>query len=219
VAASVKVVLSRKGFDSAAGGVASPILPDGTMLSLPIPDRSSPIRYSEITLAGHPLGPVVESLTRGKKKAHFGAHLDPDLVADAYPRTKGWRPIFGQAGGEQSVLEREGVGPGDLFLFFGWFREVELHGDGMRFRRGAEDQHVLWGWMQIGEVLSVGKQPLPAWAGYHPHVAAAAGRSNNTLYVASDRLTIDGLDAALPGAGTFATHALEALAWIRNLLT
>jgi hypothetical protein len=138
----VKVVLSRKGFDSAAGGVASPILPDGTMISLPIPDRSSPIRYSDITLAGHRLGQVVESLTRGKKKAHFGAHLDPDLVADAYPRGKGWRPIFGQAGGEQSVLEREGVGPGNLFLFFGWFRAVEPHGDGMRFRRGAEDQHV-----------------------------------------------------------------------------
>jgi hypothetical protein len=205
----VKVVLSRKGFDSAAGGVASPILPDGTMLSLPIPDRSSPIRYSDITLAGHRLGHVVESLTRGKKKAHFGAHLDPDLVADAYPRAEGWRPIFGQAGGEQSVLERERVGPGDLFLFFGWFREVELHGDGMRFRRGAEDQHVLWGWMQIGEVLSVGASPLPVWASYHPHVAAAAGRSNNTLYVASDQLTLDGIDAAFRGAGTFRAYAPE----------
>ncbi len=33
----MKVVLSRKGFDSANGGIPSPIMPDGTMLSLPIP--------------------------------------------------------------------------------------------------------------------------------------------------------------------------------------
>ena len=33
----MKVILSRKGMDSESGRVASPILPDGTLLSLPIP--------------------------------------------------------------------------------------------------------------------------------------------------------------------------------------
>ncbi|MHA1435339.1 MAG: hypothetical protein ACTSO7_15970 [Candidatus Heimdallarchaeota archaeon] len=33
----MKVILSRKGFDSANGGYPSPILPDGTLLSIPIP--------------------------------------------------------------------------------------------------------------------------------------------------------------------------------------
>ena len=33
----MKVVLSRKGFDSSYGGFPSPILPDGTLISLPIP--------------------------------------------------------------------------------------------------------------------------------------------------------------------------------------
>ncbi|RIE11762.1 hypothetical protein SMC3_08215 [Candidatus Cryosericum hinesii] len=33
----MRVILSRKGFDSGYGGWASPILPDGRMLSLPIP--------------------------------------------------------------------------------------------------------------------------------------------------------------------------------------
>lgn len=37
----MKVVLSRKGMDSAAGGIPSPILPDGTLLSFPIPDGAS----------------------------------------------------------------------------------------------------------------------------------------------------------------------------------
>ncbi|MBA3801209.1 MAG: hypothetical protein H0X18_19410 [Geodermatophilaceae bacterium] len=49
----MKLILSRKGFDSAAGGCPSPILEDGSMLSLPIPDRTSPIRYRDITLRGH----------------------------------------------------------------------------------------------------------------------------------------------------------------------
>jgi len=34
----MKIILSRKGFDSKNGGIASPILPDGALLSLPIPD-------------------------------------------------------------------------------------------------------------------------------------------------------------------------------------
>ena len=33
----MKVILSRKGFDSSNGGCPSPILSDGTLLSLPIP--------------------------------------------------------------------------------------------------------------------------------------------------------------------------------------
>ncbi len=47
----------------------------------------------------------------------------------------------------QAVLEREGVGPGDLFLFFGWFRRVEVCGGVFRFVKGAPDVHVLWGWL------------------------------------------------------------------------
>jgi len=34
----MKIILSRKGFDSSYGGCPSPILPDGTLLSLPIPE-------------------------------------------------------------------------------------------------------------------------------------------------------------------------------------
>ena len=41
----MKVILSRKGMDSEAGGMASPILPDGTLLSLPISDENSNQQY------------------------------------------------------------------------------------------------------------------------------------------------------------------------------
>ena len=35
----MKIILSRKGFDSEYGGMPSPILPDGTLLSMPIPNK------------------------------------------------------------------------------------------------------------------------------------------------------------------------------------
>ena len=151
----MKIIFSRKGFDSAAGGVASPILPDGTMLSLPIPDRQSPIRYDQIFLHGHNIGRVVQDLTKGRTGAHFRAHLDPDLVPEALSREGGWQPIFGQADGDQTVLKRADVGRGDMFLFFGWYREAALVDGVYRFTRGAPDIHAIWGWMQVERVISV----------------------------------------------------------------
>lgn len=73
----MKLILSRKGFDSSAGGVPSPILPDGRLLALPIPDAASTIRYADISFDGAPLSRLVEPLTRGKITAEHGAHLDP----------------------------------------------------------------------------------------------------------------------------------------------
>ena len=51
----MKVILSRKGMDSEAGGIPSPILPDGTLLSLPIPDNTSGQKYSELYYNGQSL--------------------------------------------------------------------------------------------------------------------------------------------------------------------
>jgi len=44
----MKIILSRKGFDGSSGGCANPILEDGRLLPLPIPDPASPIRYDDI---------------------------------------------------------------------------------------------------------------------------------------------------------------------------
>ncbi len=106
----MKIVLSRKGFDSSAGGVPNPILPDGTLLPLPIPDRYSGVTYGEISLLGRNLGEVVERLTMGRIPAHSNAHLDPDLAASALPRLRGWQPSLGQSRSAQGVLRfRRGV--------------------------------------------------------------------------------------------------------------
>ena len=44
-----KLSLSRKGFDSSYGGCPSPIFPDGTIYSLPIPgDDYAAVHYGDL---------------------------------------------------------------------------------------------------------------------------------------------------------------------------
>lgn len=200
----MKLILSRKGFDSSAGGVPSPIFPDGRMVSLPIPDKNSSVTYGDISYEGDSLGNVVTDLTSGRIPPHYRAHIDPDLVTDSLPRLPDWRPIFGQASQSQSHLRNNHVGPGDLFLFFGLFRHVEILNGSYTYVRDARPCHVLWGWLQIAEVLHLGDSCFQEyeWAQYHPHFNRGAD-PNNVVYVARRELQIDGCAESLSGAGTF----------------
>ena len=200
----MRLILSRKGFDSGSGGCPSPILPDGTMLSLPIPDGSSRIAYREIERQGVNIGQLVVDLTGDTRRLRHYAHLDPDIDRDALPRADGWRPLLGQTGIAQGHLRKQGVQAGDLFLFFGLFRPVERTRSGWRFVRQAVAKHVLWGWLQIGEICKVDElmsDALP-WARYHPHFQRK-GDVNNTLYIAADKLCLNGRDVGVPGGELF----------------
>jgi Nucleotide modification associated domain 3 len=175
------------------------------MVSLPIPSQQGR-RLEDI---GSPVGalhPLVSDLTAGRLGAETLVHLDPDLRADSVPRLSGWRPSFGQVSSAQGHLGNQGVGPGDIFLFFGWFRQAERReGQQWRFVPGTSDIHSLFGWLQVGEIVAVNPTSIPAlpvWMHDHPHVAFAAQMSiGNTLYLAADRL----FDGRLPGAGCFDT--------------
>jgi len=103
----MKVIFSRKGFDSSYGGVASPVFPDGQMMSLPIPSASSPTTIRKLYSGTHELGKIVEDLTRGKLTRKEKIHLDPDLDSKALPREHGWHPAFGQTDGAQTHLEKK----------------------------------------------------------------------------------------------------------------
>ncbi len=201
----MKVVLSRKGFDSGAGGVPSPILPDGKMLSLPIPDKNSPIRYEDLTWNGFNVGEMVLSLSRGKVPPHYKAHLDPDLNCETLPRHEKWKPILGQVGTAQGHLRNQGVGTGDLFLFFGLFRKVTINASGLEFVADSSPKHVIWGWLQVDEVVPVDacdKFELE-WANCHPHFHRPADKTN-TVYIAKEHLDIPRAESrSLAGAGVF----------------
>ena len=62
-------------------------------------------------LAG--LGQIVEDMTKGRIRADDLCHEDPVFFNGRW--------AFGQVGPAQSHLERNGVGDGDVFLFFGSF--------------------------------------------------------------------------------------------------
>lgn len=200
----MRIVLSRKGVDSSAGGLASPIL-NGKLVSLPIPGRDSQISYDDLTLSKISLGKVVKDLSNGRVRSNRQVHLDPDILRSLYPRKPGWRPIFGQGqSAAESHLQACGVTVGDLFLFFGWFREAELQNGKFRYRAGAPDRHVIYGWLQVGSIVPCADRQLSGipWARYHPHFHGGYG----TAYVASDRLDLGGNTRNIPGGGQFARY-------------
>lgn len=116
-----KLILSRKGFDSGSGGCPSPIFPDGTMFSLPIPsgDRE---RFDDLQHGTVDIASVVDGITGGHLTARDRAHLDPDLNFDTYRHRKNraawqqWRGMLGQTGIAQRHLDKQAIGAGDVFL-------------------------------------------------------------------------------------------------------
>lgn len=199
----MKLILSRKGFDSSAGGCPSPVFPDGSCYALPIPDTRSRIAYRDIEFNGINVGKLVRDLTGDRRGGLRKAHLDPDIIEPVRPRIAGWRPNLGQTGSAQGHLSKQQVSEGDLFLFFGLFREVHKVRNRWAFLPGSRPFHGLWGWLQIGEIHHIDSlQPdaLP-WAADHPHFHGKED-SRNTLYVASETLNMDSCRTA-PGAGVF----------------
>lgn len=165
-ALNVKVIFSRKGFDSAAGKAPSPII-DGEPISLPIPTT----RRSETTYLALGLGKIVEQMTKGRIGASNLCHEDPMF--------HNGRWVFGQTGAAQSHLERNGVGVGDVFLFFGLFASLE--------RR--DRHHRMFGYMEVDEVRRLGGRPskdddLEGFVRRHPHTIGE-WNENNTLYLGS----------------------------------
>lgn len=204
----MKIILSRKGFDSGTGQVASPILPSGELCWLPIPESrpsSRSKRYAEIMMGARSLGAVVNDLTRGKIQPETPAHLDPDLNFGSIPRLENWKPIFGQAGAAERHLQNQGVKEGDVFVFFGWFRQVELVRGKYQYIINAPDLHIIFGWLQIERRLPVDNNMLsiPEWALSHPHCKREKYSSIDSIYIATDRINLPNAVIDLPGAGTF----------------
>ena len=201
----MKIVLSRKGFDSSrnSGGHPSPILPDGKMLSVPIPGRWETLTYNDIAApGGKTYAEILEELGAGVEMGRELVHLDPDLMPGALRRPPNWLPAFGQANAAQSHLENRGVSRGDLFLFFGWFRHTEEADERLRFCGDANGFHAIFGYLQIGDILCAsGAAQLPTWLNGHPHAdEAAMKRKTNTIYVSTEKLSFH---QRYPGAGVF----------------
>ena len=151
----MKVVLSRKGMDSRAGGIPSPILPDGTLLSLPIPNEKSGVPYGDLVYKGRTYQQIIQQIhpTFDFQKHPF-CHLDPDIYGVLKNTHSGWKPAFGQYEIPAKHLDGQGVDVGDVFLFYGMFRQTEKLPDGtLHFVKGAPIQHIIYGYMVVSEIL------------------------------------------------------------------
>ncbi len=129
----MKIIFSRKGFDSAAGGGPSPIV-EGRPISLPIPANGGPSRTSYGDLE---LGELAMRASRGRLGAADMCHHDPQSLP-------GGRAMLGQCGAAQTHLANNGVGAGDLFVFFGLFRE-----------EGHAPHHRIFGYLKVEDSVDL----------------------------------------------------------------
>jgi hypothetical protein len=151
----MKIILSRKGFDSSHGGCPSPIMPNGDLISLPIPSKDL-IKYSDLQVdSNRSYYNLIDELKIKNIDNNSQCHLDPDLRRDVIKGRRNWKPCFGQINQSQTHLYRRGIKEGDLFLFFGWFKQTEIKNGNLQFKKSAPYLHVIFGYLQIGKIMHV----------------------------------------------------------------
>ncbi len=195
----MKLILSRKGFDSTFDDIASPILPDGTLLSLPIPLNDN-VRYDELYYGGQSYLDIINQLKTSNIE-YKNCHLDPDIRKDIIKRDNNWMAAFGQSDSAYSHLRNQSVDKGDIFLFFGWFKQTEYDAEGkLKYVDKALDLQVIYGYLQVGEKLT--KWDDIKELKWHPHSQPyreeLTKKKKNVIYVASNYL----LDTKQLGYGT-----------------
>lgn len=199
----MKVIFSRKGFDSGSGKVPSPIFDNNIFFSLPIPsENEGSMPFSEINYFGYNIGDIVQDLTKGKLRAENKCHFDPDLHQDSIKRIDGWKPLFGQSGAAQGHLRNRKINIGDLFIFYGWFNNVITQNGIHKYDKATDGFHTIFGWLQIGDIISVyDKSKIPKWASYHPHFSRQPTNINDVVYIATEKLILFNQETDLSGAG------------------
>jgi hypothetical protein len=154
----MRIILSRKGFDTGSGGTASPII-GGRPISLPIPtNRRSITTYEHLGL-----GNIVEWVTRGKIGRDHLCHEDPMFIGD--------RCLFGQCGVAQSHLTNHGIQTGDIFLFFGLFADEHTN----------ERHHRIFGYLRVEDMVLPSADQLEPLDRPHPHTLGEWNK-NNMIY-------------------------------------
>ena len=190
----MKIILSRKGLDSSAGGKPSPILSNGQILSIPIPtsDKNSPHRYRDVSVNNINASDLLSIVGAKKLHANTTCHFDPLLSRNI--------GLFGQAGNAQRELDNLGVGEGDLFLFFGWFRDF--------YSNKKTDCHHIFGWLQVDQVIK-GTAEIKKFCEFykilHPHACSDEHRFKyNTLFVSDQKSMLKSLNIDIKSHGLFA---------------
>ncbi len=199
----MKIIFSRKGFDSACGGQPSPILPDGTLLSLPIPRENDITTFRDLFYGNQSYFDIIQALKPSTKIAkHQTCHLDPDIRKNIRtPHPEDRISLFGQCDAALTLLKKFGVKKDDVFLFFGWFKQTESDDNGkLHYKSNSPDVHLLYGYLQIDEIIECSNVGLP-YTKHHPHFSNAfSSLQNNCVYTAKKALS---LNERIKGSGCF----------------
>ncbi len=197
----MKIILSRKGFDSANGGIVSPIMEDGALISFPIPSDDTDT-FNDLVYHDQVYSKILEDL---KYKGKPSCHIDPDLSIDRRKGAiDGWCPIFGQINSSAMYLTNSvGVEAGDLFLFFGNYHKVKrIDGKYKYIKKSGDfysdnDLQVIWGYLQVGKIVTDPKEQMKYY--WHPHsIHDRTENKTNVMFIASDKLSFN---EDMPGAG------------------
>lgn len=201
----MKIILSRKGFDSTNGHCPSPIFPDGTLLSLPIPQQENDgVSYSDLFYNGKSYSEIIKEI-HPSFDGQF-CHLDPDIRPNIRKNpVANWKPAFGQISSSNTYLMKNAE-IGDIILFFGWFKAVIEFNGRYRFASSKDkndfykyaDLQIIYGYMQIGEIIT-SRDRIKQYT-WHPHASnSRIENKTNALYIPAEKLSFD---ASMPGYGT-----------------
>lgn len=197
--------------DAQCGGLPSPVLllPNGAqqLFPLPIPYVHSDLHYSGLHLFDQFTAWDFIKDVAPRYRQLQTCHLDPDLYKNYVVRREDWKPAFGQVAQAQTHLENNGIGAGDLFLFFGWFQFAEFRNGTFRYQKTSDYPagfHAIYGYLQVHEIYKPNVDEIPDWLRYHPHLQQQAHgvfkKLNNTIYTATDTLQITGVAPDKKGA-------------------
>jgi len=185
-----KIILSRKGYDDQYGGKPSIILPDGKMLSFPIPilDKSDEkgLLSDQLTFGNKQLSDYFVEL--GHNRTNLKHHVDPDIygLAGSWPMG-----TFGQSGAALSHLRKEEVKKGDVFLFFGTFCFTYSEHGKLQYER-MHPFHAIFGYLVVDEIVTINKDSTNLsyeWLESHPHFqnrGIGEYAKNNAIYIGRD---------------------------------
>lgn len=190
----MKIIFSRKGMDASSGGHASPIFPDGSMASLPIKGNdTSQHKYRDVATSyeGKPLYSIMDEFAPRKNLSwhDVGCHLDP-----MFSNNLEWAAL-GQADGAEGHLRNNKVGVGDLFLFYGWFREIDQNNGKWSYSSNARDIQQVWGYLKVDEKRIIDSEvdrknvlsQLP-WLSDHPHIKRPkTGTYKECIYISREK--------------------------------
>ena len=198
----MKIIFSRKGFDSKAGGYPSLIFPDGTLFSIPIPDKNTQFKYKDLDFKyqNESISSILNDLTFRKIKSgkdrkcdyndeKFHCHYDPMPIVD-----QDFIGIaFGQQGNTEAHLRNQKIEEGDIFLFYGWFKKVEKIDGRWQYIQESPDIHLVWSYMNVGVInhldnnekkeRTLNKYPFLL---KHPHMEALYDNTKNTIYLSKE---------------------------------